>query len=243
MPLHSRDAAALDSLVADCRRLFGARLHALALYGEAATTAYRPLVSPLDTVVLLDHIGTADLRALRERVSAWQRLRLSIPLLLDGAHLTNASDVFPLEMLELHDRHRLLDGADDPFAALAPPALPQLRLELEEQLRGKLLHLRASYLALGGMREGGLEALLQAACATLDVLMRGMLALAGRPRPDTAADVLQAVSELDGVSLTGLARLDRWCSGDDRLAGDELEALFTAVHDELAVLVERIDRR
>ena len=242
MPLHSRDAAALDSLVADCRRLFDARLHALALYGEAATTAYRSLVSPLDTVVLLDHVGTADLRALRERVSAWQQLRLSIPLVLDAAHLTNACDVFPLEMLELHDRHRLLDGADDPFAALAPPALPQLRLELEEQLRGKLLHLRASYVALGGMRDG-LEALLQAACATLDVLMRGMLALAGRPRPDTAADVLRAVSELDGVPLGGLARLDRWCSGEERLGGGELETLFTAVHDELAALVERIDRR
>lgn len=242
MPLHSRDAAALDSLVGDCRRLFGARLHALALYGEAATTAYRPLVSPLDTVVLLDHVGTADLRALRAQMSAWQQLRLSVPLVLDAAHLTDACDVFPLEMLELHDRHRLLDGTGDPFDALAAPALPQLRLELEEQLRGKLLHLRASYVALGGMQDG-LEALLQAACATLDVLMRGMLALAGRSRPDTAAGVLRAVGELDGVPLPGLTRLDRWCSGEERLGGAELETLFTAVHDELAALVERIDRR
>ena len=242
MPLHARDAAALDTLVADCRRLFGARLTALALYGEAATAAYRPLVSPLDTVLLLDRVATDDLRKLRERVGTWQAMRLSVPLVVDAAHLTTASDVFPLEMLELRDRHRLLDGAQDPFAALATPALPQLRLELEEQLRGKLLHLRASYLALGGMRDG-LEALLRAACATLDVLMRGMLALADRPRPDAAADVLRAVSELDGVPLGGLARLDRWCSDEERLAAADLEALFAAVHDELAALVERIDRR
>ena len=242
MPLHARDAAALETLVADCRRLFGARLAALALYGEAATSAYRPLVSPLDTVLLLDRVATADLRTLRERVGAWQALRLSVPLVLDGAHLSNASDVFPLEMLELHDRHRLLDGGHDPFAALPPPARPQLRLELEEQLRGKLLHLRAGYLAAGGMKNG-LEALLHAVCATLDVLLRGMLALAERPRPDTVADVLRAVSALDGAPLAGLARLDRWCSGAERLAAADLDALFDAVHDELAALVERIDRR
>ena len=41
----------------------------------------------------------------------------------------------------------------------------------------------------------------------------------------------------------GLARLDRWCSDEERLAATDLEALFTAVHDELAALVERIDRR
>ena len=106
MPLHPRDATALDTLVADCRRLFGPRLVALALYGEAATAAYRPLVSPLDTVLLLDRVATADLRTLRERVGTWQALRLSVPLVLDGTHLTDASDVFPLEMLEL----RLLEG-------------------------------------------------------------------------------------------------------------------------------------
>jgi hypothetical protein len=242
MPLHARDAAALDTLVADCRRLFGARLTALALYGEAATAAYRPLVSPLDTVLLLDRVGTEDLRTLRARIGTWHALRLSIPLVLDITHLTNATDVFPLEMLELRERHRLLAGNQDPFAALAPPALPQLRLEVEEQLRGKLLHLRASYLALGGMRDG-LEALLRAACTTLDVLLRGRLAVAERPRPDTAADVLRAVSEVEGVSLAGLDRLDRWCSGDERLAATDLESLFTAVHDELAALAEGIDRR
>ncbi|HWP65329.1 MAG TPA: hypothetical protein VNO26_05395 [Candidatus Limnocylindria bacterium] len=241
MPLDQRDAAALDTLVADCRRLFGERLLALALYGEAATAAYRPLVSPLETVLVLDRIGIADLRALRARVKAWQRLRLDVPLVLDREHLAGARDVFPLEMLELHERHRLLHGADDPFAALGPPSASQLRLELEEQLRGKLLHLRASYLALAG--RDGLPELLRAVGTTLDVVLRGLLALAGRPRPDGAADVLRALGELDGVPLAALTRLDRWTSGEQRLTAGELDELFAAVHDELAALVGRIERR
>jgi len=242
MPFHSRDAAALDTLTADCRRLFGARLEALALYGEAATDAYRPLVSPLETVVLLDRVDTTDLRALRGRVHAWHRVRLGTPLVIDPPYLATSRDTFPLELLELRDRHRLLQGASDPFAALPPPSLPHLRLALEEQLKGKLLHLRASYLALAAARRG-LDELLRAARATIDVLLRGMLALAERPRPLQAAGVLRAVTDLHGVALGGLARLDRWCADEERLGRDDLETVFARVHDELAALVERIDRR
>jgi hypothetical protein len=242
MPLHSRDAAALDTLLADCRGLFGERLRALALYGEAATAAYRPLRSSLETVLLLDRVGTADLRALLARVDGWFRRRLTTPLVIDDAYLATSRDVFPLELLELHDRHVLLHGASDPFAALDPPSLPNLRLELEEQRKGKLLHLRESYVTLGRARRG-LDGLLRAACRTLDVILRGVLALAERPRPLEAGDVIRAVADLHGIALDGLGRLERWGGDAQALGRDDLEAVFTAVHDELAALVERIDRR
>jgi hypothetical protein len=242
MPLDPRDAAAVDTVTGDCRRLFGERLRALALYGEAATEAYRPRRTPLETVLLLDRIDTADLQALRARMTAWYRLRLAIPLVIDPAYLATSRDVFPLELLELRDRHRLLHGAEDPFATLPAPSLSHLRLELEQQLKGKLLHLRESYLALGRARRG-MDALLRAACTTLDVILRGVLALAERPRPLHAADVMRAVEELHGVALPGLTRLDRWADGMERPRRRELEAVFTAVHDHLATLVQRIDHR
>lgn len=242
MPLDSRDAAALEALTADCRRLFGTRLEAVALYGEAATAAYRPRVSPLETVLLLDRVGVSDLRALRERMDGWLGRRLSIPLVIDPAYLATSKDVFPLELLELRDRHRLLHGGSDPFAALPPPSLPHLRLELEEQMKGKLLHLRESYLALGRARRG-LDGLLRMARQAIDLILRGVLALAERPRPLETGQVMRAVTELHGLPLVGLERLARWSAGDERLGPTDLEAVFTAVHDDLAALVDAIERR
>jgi hypothetical protein len=98
-PLHPRDARALDTLVDDCRSGFGPRLLAVALYGEAATAAYRPLVSSLDTVVLLDQVRVDDLRLLRDRIEGWYRRRLTTPLVVDPAYLETSRDVFPLEFL------------------------------------------------------------------------------------------------------------------------------------------------
>ena len=63
MTLHPRDASATETLVGDSRRLLGDRLLAAALYGEAATEAYRPQKSPLETVLLEDAVGPGPFRA------------------------------------------------------------------------------------------------------------------------------------------------------------------------------------
>jgi hypothetical protein len=241
MTMHARDTEALATLVADGRRLFGDRLVAVALYGEAASDAYRPLASPLDTAVLLDRVATNDLRLLRGRLDAWQRLRLTVPLVIDPAYLATSRDVFPLELLELRDRHRLLHGSADPFAALDAPKSLDLRRALEEQLKGKLLHLREGYVALGGAARG-LEALLRATRGPLDVVLRGLLAFAERPRPARLADVIAAVETALEVPLPSFARLERWHVVGGALARPELEVAYAGLHDELAALAARIDR-
>jgi len=242
MTLHPRDASALDTLIGDCRRLLGDRLLAAAVYGEAATEAYRPLTSLLETVLLVDRVVPADLRLLRDQVDDWYRHRLATPLVVDPAYLVSSRDVFPLEMLELRDRHRLLHGAPDPFAALPPPNPTYLRLELEEQVKGKLLHLRETYVALG-VSGRGLDTLLATTRGPFDVTLRGLLCLADRPRPARLADVIDAVAPAYGVRLPAFATLERWHLGTESLTRNGLEEVFAGLHDELSSLAERIDQR
>ena len=83
MTPHPRDASALDALLGDCRRLLGDRLLAAALYGEAATEAYRPGRSRLETVLLVDRVLPAD-----------------VPL-LHRAHVAASAQGFFVEMREL----------------------------------------------------------------------------------------------------------------------------------------------
>jgi len=242
MTPHPRDANALDMLLGDGRRLLGDRLLAAAVYGEAATEAYRPLASFLETVLLVDRVLAADLRLLRDQVDAWYRHRLATPLVVDPAYLQSSRDVFPLELLELRDRHRLLHGASDPFAALPPPNPTYLRLELEEQLKGKLLHLRETYIALG-VSGRGLDTLLATTRGPFDVILRGLLCLADRPRPAHLADVIDAVGPAYGIRLPAFTTLERWHLGTESLTRNGLEEIFAGLHEELASLAERIDQR
>ena len=144
MTLDSVDRASLDAFAADLREIHGSALRAVLLTGEAASAGYRPRRSPLSTLVVLDEVTPAALRRTRPRLRRWSRRRIPTPLFMDPTYIASALDVFPLEFLELGDHHELLLGESDPLADLEIDRV-HLRLEVEEQMRGKMLHLWEAY--------------------------------------------------------------------------------------------------
>jgi hypothetical protein len=239
MPLHPKDEATLGRAVDTLRVAFGERLVAVALYGESAGAGYRPRRSPLDLAVVLDVLRASDLRTLRPYVGGWHRRRVSTPLLMDPAYLAGSRDAFPLEFVELRDHHRMLHGRAELFTEIDVHA-DHLRLELEEQAKGKLLHLREAYLGLGRSNRG-LRRLLLETPATFHVILRGLLALRDVPRPDDPSGVLRAVEQHFGLSLPTLHRLERVRAGGDALGGGELESVFERYLDEVAAIAQATD--
>jgi hypothetical protein len=213
------------------------------LTGEAAGRGYRPGRSPLDLAVLLDEVSADALRRLQPRLAGWARRRLSAPLLFDPRWLAEARDVFPIEFLEIRSHYVLLHGESDPFAGL--PVHPEhLRLEVEKQLRGKLLHLWEAYLETRGSRRR-LRALLLAAPQGFAWILRGALHLAGPPgAPPPADDAETLIAEAErrfSVSVPTLRRLERVRRGAGPLAAAELEGLFAALLAEIRALIGAVD--
>jgi len=225
--LDARDARSLATLVEDLHGMHGEALRAVLLAGEAAGPEYRPRVTPLSVVVVLAEISAETLRRTRPRVATWRRLRIPAPVLLDAATIDRSLDVFPLELLELRDRHLTLYGHAEAIENIEV-ALPYLRLELEEQLRGKLLHLMSAYLETGPSPRA-LRRLLLDSPPGFAVLLRGLLRLRGgqnAPRPADPEELIGAVEFLFGVALPSLRRLDRVRRGREQLPRTELEPLF-----------------
>ena len=239
----AKDQAALDRLVSDLRDLHGQALVAVALTGEAASPAYRPRKSELTTVVVISEINASVLRTVRGKIRAWGRLRLATPLLMDSLYIETSRDVFPIEFLDLRERHRLLFGEVDPFADLAID-VEHLRLEVEEQLRGKMLHLWEAYLETAGSRRQ-LRRLLLETPASFAPILRGLLHLrqmagqAGAPSGDLLADVEGAV----GVTLPVFRRLLAVQHGDAALGTSEHEEVFEGYLAEVRRLVRVSDAR
>jgi hypothetical protein len=213
------------------------------LAGEAAGPDYRPRRSPLAVVVVLADLGAEALRRTRTRVAAWRRQRIPAPLLLDADTIERSLDVFPLELLELRDRHRVLYG-DAGAIERMEVALPHLRLELEEQLRGKLMHLISAYLEAGASRRA-LRRLLLDSLPGFAVLLRGLLRLRGGDavaRPADPEALMLAVETELSVALPGLRRLERVRRGREALARAELEAAFDAYLADVRSLGRLVDR-
>jgi len=243
--LTPKDRASLIACVGDLRAIHGDALVAVALTGEAAGAGYRPGKSPLSTVVVIEQVDAPALRRMQAKLRAWRRRRIPTPLVMDPLYIESALDVFPLEFLEISDHHLPLWGSSDPFEGLAVD-LPNLRLQVEEQLRGKLLHLWESYLDAGRSLRT-LRRLLLETPPGFQMILRGLLRLrqgeaqAGERRPDAPEELLTAVEREFALALPTFRRLEAVRRGQSPLARGELEACFDAYLAEVRTLVRTTD--
>jgi hypothetical protein len=237
--LHAHDRKALDAAVVQLGEALGERLTAVSLRGEAAGEDYRARRSPLDLVVVVDRVDGELLARLRPLVPAWARRRIGPPLILDRAYIETSLDTFPLEFLDLRERRVHLAGATDPFRDMVINR-EHLRLEVEEQLRGKLLHLWAAYMVPSRTKRS-LRELLFSISRAYEPLCRALLYLAERPRPSAFADVLCAVEECFEVALPSLRLLDAAHRGEARIKGGAAEDAFDGCLIEARKLVSTVD--
>jgi hypothetical protein len=239
--LDDRDRATLEQVRRDLHALYGDALRAVALTGEAAGASYRAGKTHLEIAVLLEEVTAEALRKVRPRLGGWARRRVGAPLFFDLRWLADSRDVFPIEFLELRTHHVPLHGEVDPFANL--PVVPEhLRLEVEKQLRGKLLHLWEAYLETRGSARR-LRSLLDAVPHGFAWILRGALHLADPESVDLPGHgeeerVLVEVERRFGVSIPALRRLETARRKGERIPAGELEPLFEALLAELRALVQ-----
>lgn len=240
MDLDPSDQKALTLLVDELHELHGDGLLSVSLTGDAVGAAYQPRKTELATIVVLEEVSPDALRETRSHIRRWRRRNLSTPMMMDPHYIESALDVFPLEFLEIRERHVQLCGDRDPFADLRID-VDHLRLAVEEQLRGKLLHLWGAYLSTEGS-EKHLRALLVETPPGFEMVLRAMLKLPGGPTgtPDDDA-LVAAVESRFGLELPSLRRLVGLHTGRGSLAGDELDPLCEGYLAEVRSLVQVID--
>jgi predicted nucleotidyltransferase len=171
------------------------------LYGSAARGDYVHGRSDINLMLVLDDPSPGRLRALAPAFSAWRKVGSEPPLVISRAEWARAADVFPIEITDMRTGYRVLRGADPLDGARVQPG--DLRQALERELRGKLLRLRQGYAAAAG-DEKALGQLAGGSAATMLVLFRGLLTLAGRPVPQAPAVLAAEAAGLLGVAPASL---------------------------------------
>jgi predicted nucleotidyltransferase len=181
----------LNELVSRLRAAFGERLRSVMLYGSAAGGDYMPGSSDLNVLCVLGAVGVEELDAVRPIAEWWRKKKHPLPLLLAQEELDRASDAFPIEFLDLRERHRVLFG-EDPTNSLQIDPLYH-RAQLEHELRAKMLRLRARYCEAGGDARAVVQLMVDA-LPNFAALFRHALRVAGQTAPAGKADVFRAAA-------------------------------------------------
>lgn len=123
------------------------------------------------------------------------------PLFMSLGNIEKSLDSFPIEWLEIQERHMLLEG-DDIVAGLKV-SHTDLRLQCEREMRGKFIQLRQTYL-LHHAKPAQLNQALAASASGFAALFRTLLRLRGEIVPATAGQVIERVADVFELDAQGL---------------------------------------
>ena len=220
-------------------RLLGDNLLSLLVCGSVPIGDFRAGSSDINLLAVLKRVDLEALAATREFIKKMAKHKVSAPLLLTDEQIKTSADVFPLEFLELQEKHRVLQG-EDPLALLAI-GLGNLRHECEHELKGRLIRLRQSYLEIGS-RPRVLQSLLKAAENANYPVFRGCLRLKKMKPPLKKEEVLTALAQAFGLSFKILLEARQLRLGQIRLGLPGLTRLFGLYLEEVEKLAQAVDR-
>jgi hypothetical protein len=182
-------------------------------------------------LLLVRDASPSALRRIEEHIAGWAKKGFPPPLIFSEREWAASSDVFPIEIEDMREAHRLLRGTD-PLIGIETTK-EDLRRELEREVRGKLLQLRTEF-AASAADGRALGNLLVDSATTFFVIFRATLRLAGRTPPLESADLVREtadLADLDGTAFDWIL---------NRLAGRKQPKLkpYDAIGDRYVEQIE-----
>jgi len=226
----------LDELVTQLRAAYGARLSSVVLYGSAAGGDHIKDRSDYNVLVLLESLDNAQSFVAASAVAqAWREAGNPPPMTMTVDEWRRSSDIFPMEYADILERNRVLHGAP-PFEGISVDRA-DLRLQLEQQVMGKLLQLRQGALLAGadGKRQSELVA---ASLSTMMVLFRAVLRLHGESPTGDNARTATRVGELAGFDAAPFLRAVRHVHGQEKLPAEQAGQVLSGY----LAAIERLNR-
>lgn len=209
----------LDQLVTQLRTAYGDALHAIVLYGSTVAGEHIPRRSDSNVLVIVEKLPLETLRAAAAVTKAWILGGNPPPMIFTEREWRASADIFPMEYSDILERNRVLFG-DDVFAGISV-SQEHLRLQIEQEAMGKLLHLRQSVFAASADTRAQLE-IMERSLSKLMILFRAVVRLHGDTAPTDYEALSRLVAERSGFDPEALVRVVRHVRGQTKLRTGEV---------------------
>lgn len=219
--------------------ILGKNVCSIAVFGSATGDDFIPKKSNVNLLVVCERVELSELKKCFKLIAQGRKKGIVTPLFLTKRHMETSADVFPIEFLDMSDFHQVIYGKPvfDEFEF----GTENLRLECEEQLKGKLIRLRQVYLEVG-TNPKSISAVLVESLTSLIPVFRGMLRLLGKEVPKLKRDVIEAVGKEFVVDASIFSYILRLKAGKVKLDKKRVEDLFGKYIKEIEKLAVEVDR-
>jgi len=227
-----------EQLVEKLKQANPTGLKAVILYGSAAAGDHVGKRSDYNILVVMDQLGLRELKLFLKPSEAWVKDGNTPPLLFTPEVLQRSADVFPIELLDIRDSHRVLYGEDITGEIQINPE--NLRLQLEHELKGKVIQLRERYLSTGGKPKLVGDLLMNSLSSFL-VLFRAALRLFEQQVPSTKLDAVRLLSSHIPFDPGIFESVEALKAGSKKLREVDADELFGRYLQTIEAIVEAVD--
>jgi len=213
-------------------------LRSVILYGSAATDDYIEKKSDYNVLVVTQTLGIQTLKAFSKAAVAWEKAGNPAPLLFTEERLAQATDVFPIELLDIYECHRVLYGENVVENLTIDPR--NLRLQIEHELRGNLIKLRQRYLLTQGKNRAVID-LMTGSLSTFMVLFRATLRLFEKTVPMQKIVATELLASHLPFDVTIFKEIQHLRDGTKSEKGLEIDPLFENYLKTIECVIDAVD--
>jgi hypothetical protein len=230
----------LNGLVQRLSSAAGQNLVSVVLHGSAAADDFQPEFSDVNVLCVVGELSVPVMQSLAPVLGWWTGLGHPAPLFFTASELQAVADVFPIEMFDIKHRHRILHGTD-PFQDLEVP-MALHRVQLEHEIRTKLLLLRQHYLSISPADAARLRHLMLDSVSNFLALFRHTLIAMGEVPPHHKSEVAQRIAAKLGFDPHPLQQL--LDVRQQKLKSETLDAnkVFAGYLRAIEAVVEAVDK-
>jgi hypothetical protein len=230
--------AAARAWLGAVREALGPQFLAAYLTGSVLTQGFDPKHSRINVLVVARGLPPETLDALARSIHPTKKPPHFDGLFFTRDQIAKSLDVFPIEWLEILERHLRLEGEDLLTGVEVPPA--NLRLQCEHEMRGKHLQLRQAYLH-SELKTERLVAALHSRASSFAALFRTLLRLRGEAPPAEPTRVVERIAQLYGLNAHHLMAAHQVRYSHRRWKADEIQLHYRRFMLEIDRLVDSID--
>jgi len=223
----------------DCRKIFGEPLHAIYLFGSGARGEYRPKHSDLNFLVLVGEEGLKKLREMVPFIPRWRKRAIAIPLVMTPNYLLSSLDSYPMEFLDMKLHHVVVYGEDLLKEVVIKPA--DLRLQLEREVKGKLIHLRQNFVA-SGLKPKIVRSILVNTIPTFRAIFTGLLYYMAETPHQRVSDLFKRTAEVFRLNKAVFVDVLKLRDKKTKIDKEDLVKLFEDYIAEIEKLSQKVDQ-
>jgi len=226
-------------LTQDYLKVFGNELVSLILYGSAAGGSYIRGKSDINLLVVLTPAGMDKFADVLDTVQSWKKRRVAVPLIMTGDFIKSSLDSYPIEYLNMKNNYVLIYGQDILSELNFNPA--DLRLQIERELRGKLILLRQGFLEAEGKARQIRQLIANSLTAFISIF-NALLYFKQGKAPQGRRDTIKEAAKLFTIDKAVFILCADIKEGKDKLASEEVVDVFKKYLQEVDNICNIVDR-